>query len=167
MIVEYVFLGIGAAVLALGLVLARREMRRGRTDAMRSVLRTDEAAKASMRALRETARRSLRAKADIASVRREIAAVEAEIEELRARLGHPDLAAAYIVVASERRKATAAVPYVVDVEDPKAGWTHRVLVWDDDKKSAAERIAKRYPASAGFRVGEATIMRPLPKPATV
>lgn len=167
MIVEYAALAIGAATLLLGLFLARREMRRGRIQAMRSVMRTDEAAKAAVRALRDTARRSLRARQDIETAKREIAALDAEIAELRARLGHPGLADAYVLVLSERRKASSGVPYVAAVEDQRGGGVQRVMVWDDDKKSAAERIERRFPASAGFRVGETALLRPLPKPVSL
>jgi hypothetical protein len=166
-IVEYVALGLGAATLLLGAFLARREMRRGRIEAMRSVMRTDEAAKAAVRALRDTARRSLRAQQDIRTTKAEIVALDAEIAELRARLGHPDLAASYVLVLSERRKAPSAVAYVAEVEDQRGGGSQRVMVWDDDKKSAAERIERRFPVSAGFRVGETALLRPQPKPVTI
>jgi len=167
-IVDYVALGVGAAVLLLGIVMARRETARGRRDAMRSVMRTDEAARAAMRSLRDTARRSLRAQRDIASVKAEIAALDAEIEELRARLGHPELSSAFILVLSERSKAGVTVAYVAEVVDSRGGGApQRVMVWDDDKRSAAERIERRFPASAGFRIGETTLLRPLPKPVTV
>jgi hypothetical protein len=78
--IDIIFMGLGAAVCILGIVITNREITRNRTVAAAAVVRAEQTARTWVKTIRDAARASLHAKRDIRRADREIKDLELVIE---------------------------------------------------------------------------------------
>jgi hypothetical protein len=162
---DIIFMSIGAFFCIVGIFMTNREIKRNRTIAAAAVVRAEQTARTWVKAIRDAARTSLHTKRDIRRAEREVKELELVIEETRRRLTDPEVRLSWTMVISERRVMTTDVPWSVEVKDEQNGVVQWVLLWDSDRSTAIQRVARRYPATAGFVVGSAITYRQPPKSA--